>query len=133
VLTINQQIRSTEPATRKTETLSYRVITEDHLPRQWRHLGIKHYCRVPDVENTTFVVVKYHHHQHWLDSPMWALAFLRSFCQLSFSIAKFLQFFTPKVRSPSHLSLGLPVVLIPIRWVFNTFLVFKYNHTKIKM
>jgi hypothetical protein len=25
----------------------------------------------------------YHHH-HWLDSPTWALAFLRSFCQLKY-------------------------------------------------
>jgi hypothetical protein len=25
----------------------------------------------------------HHHHRHWLGSPTWALAFLRSFCQLS--------------------------------------------------
>jgi hypothetical protein len=24
------------------------------------------------------------HHHHWLNSPMWALAFLRSFCQLKY-------------------------------------------------
>jgi hypothetical protein len=24
----------------------------------------------------------FHHYHHWLDSPDWALAFLRSFCQL---------------------------------------------------
>jgi hypothetical protein len=51
----------------------------------------------------------HHHYHHWLDSPTWAPAFLRNFCQLSFSIAKFLQFFTPKVlisciTSSSHLS-----------------------------
>jgi hypothetical protein len=34
---------------------------------------------------------------HRFDSPTWAVAFLRSFCQLSFSIAKFLQLLTPKV------------------------------------
>jgi hypothetical protein len=26
----------------------------------------------------------YHHHHRWLDSPTWALAFLRSFCQLKY-------------------------------------------------
>jgi hypothetical protein len=26
----------------------------------------------------------YHHHHPWLDSPMWALAFLRNFCQLKY-------------------------------------------------
>jgi hypothetical protein len=25
-----------------------------------------------------------HHHHHWLNSPMWALAFLRTFCQLKY-------------------------------------------------
>jgi hypothetical protein len=24
------------------------------------------------------------HHHHWLDSPTWALAFLRNFCQLKY-------------------------------------------------
>jgi hypothetical protein len=67
------------------------------------------------------------HHHHWLNSPTWALAFLRSFCQLSFSIAMLSQFFTPKVliswiTSSSYLSLGLPVFLIPISLVLNTLL-----------
>jgi hypothetical protein len=26
----------------------------------------------------------HHHHYHWLDSPTWALAFLRRFCQLKY-------------------------------------------------
>jgi hypothetical protein len=26
----------------------------------------------------------HHHHHHWLDSPTWALAFLRSFCLLKY-------------------------------------------------
>jgi hypothetical protein len=33
------------------------------------------------------IYIKYHHHHHhhhWLDSPTWALAFLRSFCQLKY-------------------------------------------------
>jgi hypothetical protein len=29
----------------------------------------------------------YLHHHHWLDSPVWALAFFRSFRQSSLSIA----------------------------------------------
>jgi hypothetical protein len=29
----------------------------------------------------------HHHHHHWLDSPVWALAFFRSFRQSSLSIA----------------------------------------------
>jgi hypothetical protein len=32
---------------------------------------------------TTNLSSFHHHHHHWLDSPTWALAFLRSFCQLS--------------------------------------------------
>jgi hypothetical protein len=28
----------------------------------------------------------HHHHHHWLDSPTWALAFLRSFCQLKYPV-----------------------------------------------
>jgi hypothetical protein len=27
---------------------------------------------------------RHHHHHHWLDSHTWALAFLRSFCQLKY-------------------------------------------------
>jgi hypothetical protein len=30
------------------------------------------------------IVPVYHHHHHWLDSPTWALAFLRSFYQLKY-------------------------------------------------
>jgi hypothetical protein len=63
------------------------------------------------------VKITINHHHHWLDSPTWALV-----CKLSFSIAKFLQFFTAKVlicwiTSSSHLSLGLPIFLIPISLV----------------
>jgi hypothetical protein len=28
----------------------------------------------------------HHHHHHWLNSPTWALAFLRSFCQLKYPV-----------------------------------------------
>jgi hypothetical protein len=31
-----------------------------------------------------FRFVRQDHHHHWLDSPTWALAFLRSFCQLKY-------------------------------------------------
>ena len=34
----------------------------------------------------------HHHHHHWLDSPWWALAFLRSFAHSFMSRATFLQF-----------------------------------------
>jgi hypothetical protein len=34
----------------------------------------------------------HHHHHHWLDSPTWALAFLRSFCQLKLSGYCFFRF-----------------------------------------
>jgi hypothetical protein len=64
------------------------------------------------------ICADHHHHHHWLDSPTWAL---RSFCQLSFSIATFLQFFTPKVliswiTSSSHLSLVFQFSLFLLAW-----------------
>jgi hypothetical protein len=70
------------------------------------------------------IVIIYHHH-HWLDSPVWALAFFGSFHQSSLSIAIFLQFFTPRalitwITPSSHLSLGLPIVLVPSGLVSNT-------------
>jgi len=39
----------------------------------------------------------HHHHHHWLDSPWWALAFLRSFAQSSLSRAIFFQFLTTNI------------------------------------
>jgi hypothetical protein len=36
-----------------------------------------------DVEGKEYIN-HHHHHHHWLDSPMWALTFLRSFCQLKY-------------------------------------------------
>jgi hypothetical protein len=33
-----------------------------------------------DVKGKEYI----NHHHHWLDSPMWALTFLRSFCQLKY-------------------------------------------------
>jgi hypothetical protein len=30
------------------------------------------------------IILYLHHHHHWLDSPTWALAFLRRFCQLKY-------------------------------------------------
>jgi len=35
---------------------------------------------------------EYHHHHHWLDSPWWALTFLRSFAHSSLLRATFFQF-----------------------------------------
>jgi hypothetical protein len=34
--------------------------------------------------NKFHVYHHHHHHHHWLDSPTWALAFLRSFYQLKY-------------------------------------------------
>jgi hypothetical protein len=38
------------------------------------------------------------HHHHWLDSPVWALAFFKSFLHSSLFNAKFFQFFSPNFR-----------------------------------
>jgi hypothetical protein len=35
------------------------------------------------VKRTKFIHT-YNHHRHWLDNTTWALAFLRSFCQLKY-------------------------------------------------
>ena len=68
---------------------------------------------------------RHHHHRH--NSPLWAKAFFRSFCQLSLFLAAFLQFvptnfmassITPSsITSSSHLSFGLPPVffLLPLQ------------------
>ena len=39
----------------------------------------------------------HHHRHHWLDSPWWALAFLRSFAHSSLLRATFFQFLTPNI------------------------------------
>jgi hypothetical protein len=51
----------------------------------WKHSANDSSCNICIMETVKIVVYwdnnnKYHH--HWLDSPAWALAFLRSFCQL---------------------------------------------------
>ena len=40
----------------------------------------------------TFLHYDVIHHHHWHNSPFWAKAFFRSFCQLSLFLAAFLQF-----------------------------------------
>jgi hypothetical protein len=62
-----------------------------------------------------YIVLLVNHH-HWLDSPAWALAFLRSFCHLSFSIATFLQFFTPKVLIGLLISYNISAALVHVEW-----------------
>ena len=64
---------------------------------------------------------------HWLDSPWWILAFLRSFAHSPLSRAAFFQFLTPSIRvswsTPfSHRNFGLPTLLVPSGWVLNIFL-----------
>jgi hypothetical protein len=40
-----------------------------------------------NIYNTSvFSVVSVHHIHNWLDSPTWALAFIRSFCQLKYPV-----------------------------------------------
>jgi hypothetical protein len=38
--------------------------------------------------------MKYYLHYHWLNSPTWALAFVRSFCQLKYPAIASLYFVT---------------------------------------
>ena len=71
---------------------------------------------------------EYHHHHHWHNSPFWAKAFLRSFCQLSLFLAAFFQFLSPSflassVTPSSHLSFGLPLCLLPSTTATSTRLV----------
>ena len=65
------------------------------------------------------------HHHHWLDSPWWALAFLRSFVHSSLLRATLFQFLTSNIlmawsAPSSHRSFGLPTLLTPsgLRWIF---------------
>jgi hypothetical protein len=51
-------------------------------------------------------VINLHHH-HWLDSPTWALVFLRSFCQLKYPAIASSDFMT-RVFSRVGLSAPLP-------------------------
>jgi hypothetical protein len=47
----------------------------------------------------------HHHYHHWLDSPMWALAFLRSFSQLKYPAIASSDFVT---RAFSRMELSAP-------------------------
>jgi hypothetical protein len=60
----------------------------------------------------------HHHHHHWLDSPWWAVAFLRSFAHSSLLRATFFQFLTSSIliswsTPSSHHNFSLPTLLIP--------------------
>ena len=64
----------------------------------------------------------HHHHQQWHNSPLWAKAFLRSFCHPSLCLAALLLCLSPNflaspVTPSSHLNLGLPFCLLPSRQV----------------
>ena len=70
----------------------------------------------------------YHHHHHWLDSPWWSLAFLRSFAHSSLLRANFFQFLTPNIliswsTPSSHRNFGLPPLLAPSGLVLNILLI----------
>ena len=67
-------------------------------------------------------------HHHWLDSPWWALAFLRSFTHSSLLRATFLHFLTPNIliswsTPSSHCNFGLPTLLTPSGLVLHIFLI----------
>jgi hypothetical protein len=69
-----------------------------------------------------------HHHQHWHDSPVWALALLRTVLHLSLFDDTLLQVLMPKILMSyhtysSHLNLGLPTFLFPSGFVLNTSLI----------
>jgi hypothetical protein len=60
---------------------------------------------------------QYHHH-HWLDSPTWALAFLRSFCQLKYPAIASSDFVT-RVFSRVRLSAPRPTPGYPAGPMFS--------------
>jgi hypothetical protein len=49
------------------------------IHRRWLTEG-----KVPQRTTPHSHHLHHHHHRHWLDSPTWALVFLRSFCQLKY-------------------------------------------------
>jgi len=68
-----------------------------------------------------------HHHHHWLDSPWWVLAFLRSFVPSSLLRATLFQFLTSNIlmswsTPSSHGSFGRPTLLTPSGLALNIFL-----------
>jgi len=75
----------------------------------------------------TYSILHHHHHHHWLDSPWWALAFLRSFVHSSLLRATLFQFLTSNIlmscsTPSSHRSFGLPTLLTPSGLALNIFL-----------
>jgi hypothetical protein len=71
-------------------------------------------------------IIRNHHNHNWLDSPWWALAFLKSFAHSSLPRATFFQFLTSNIlmycSTPSyHRSFGLPTLLTPFGLVLNIF------------
>ena len=74
--------------------------------------GLKYGCEAET--STSLSHDDHHHHQH--NSPFWAKAFFRSFCQLSLFLAAFLQFLSPNflassITQSSHLSFALSAPL----------------------
>ena len=92
-----------------------------HLGSLWTNFGeIWHWGRVWKSAETI-------HHHNWLDSPWWALAFLRSFVHSSLLRATLFQFLTSNIlmswsTPSSHRSFGLPTLLTPSGLALNIFL-----------
>jgi hypothetical protein len=67
-----------------------------------------------DILTTEYFITykHHHHHHHWLDSPTWALAFLRSFSQLKYQAIASSDFVTT-VFSNVRLSAPCPTPSYP--------------------
>ena len=102
----------------------------------FRELCIARYATIsrnftvyPNHKCQSFILlINYHHHHYWHNSPFWAKAYFRSFCQLSLFLAAFLQFLSPNflassITPSSHLSFGLPLCLLPSTTATRTLLV----------
>jgi hypothetical protein len=60
------------------------ILLQDIFPELERQ-----YC---EKDKKSVKTINYHHHHHSLESPTWALAFLRSFCQLKYPAIASLDF-----------------------------------------
>ena len=108
------------------EQFSTRYITDKYLSCIVVYMPRSHRFLIQNFRNATGRLEVNHHH-HWLDSPWWAVAFLRSFAHSSLLRATFFHFLTPSIlifwsTPSSHRNFGLPAFLAPSSLVLNIFL-----------
>jgi len=115
--------RSTFANTGK-ETNTYTKLFQKHKHKHV--LQYQNHSRKSDATEayTQQIHPEQHHHHHWLDSPWWTLAFLRSFAHSFLSRATFFQFLTSNILTSwstpsSHRNFGLPTLLTVSGLVFN--------------